>query len=284
LPTYILPIFPPLAVLIGRVLGPRLAARNDLPLGRWVFAAVFGVLALAVPLVYLLPAMRENGDIGPHLDAVAPIVFPMAVIFALGSLVALIAPKRHGEKAAFIAIVITAALGWTGISLVASEADPNSVKPVAEMIQKYRHHDELVASYGTFFYDLPVYLNDKIAVVGNTAEFDFGMTQEDVSRYVMQPKAFSDIWGSKDLTFMVVRTRLFSKWEQQGAPERMCVIARTERAVAVANQPIYDGDRMICDPWYDADSSAASRLRGGDKVLRKMGILPPPSDHFEEWP
>ena len=275
LPPYILPIFPPLAVLVGRVLGPLLSARDDLPLGRWFFAAVFGAFALAVPVVYSMPSMRADANVGLYLDAVAPVVFALAVIFALGGLAALIAPRYYGGKATVAVIAVTALLGWSGVSLVGSIADPNSIKTVAEDINKYRERGELVASFGTFFYDLPVYVNEKIAVVGNTAEFDFGMTQEDVSQYAMTSEDFSKHWNGSERVFMLVRTRLFDTWESLGLPKRMCVLARTDRAVAISNRPIFEGDRMICDPWYDLDDPAGFEPQGGDNVIRLPGLLPP---------
>ncbi|MCE9650776.1 MAG: glycosyltransferase family 39 protein [Parvibaculum sp.] len=275
LPPYILPIFPPLAVLLGRVLGPRLGSRDDLPLGRWVFAGFFGLLAAGVAVAYNLPSLRQDDNVGAYLGPVAYIVFPMAVVFALGSLAAIVLPRRYGERATVAVIALTAVLGWTGISLVASEADPNSVKTVAEVIQKYRHHNETVASYGTFFYDLPVYLDDKVVVVGNTAEFDFGMTQEDVSKYVATPDAFSKVWNGPDLVFMVVRTRLFSSWETRGLPKRMCVIARTDRAIGLSNLPIFKDGKMICDPWYDLDDGPNFNPQGGDPNIVRTPELKP---------
>lgn len=275
LPPYILPIFPPLAILVGRVLGPLLSARDDLPLGRWFFAAVFGAFAIAVPVVYAMPSMRADDTVGVYLDAVAPVVFPMAVFFALGSFAALIASRFYGGKATLVAITLTAVLGWSGVSLVGSIADPNSIKTAAEAINKYREKGELVASFGTFFYDLPVYVNDKIAVVGNTAEFDFGMTQEDVSEYAMSTEDFSKHWNGSERVFMLVRTRLFTTWEATGLPRRMCVLLRTERAVALSNRPIFDGNRMICDPWYDLDDPVGFKPQGGDEVVRMPGLLPP---------
>lgn len=277
LPPYILPIFPPLAVLIGRVLGPRLSSIDDLPLGRWLFVAVFGALAVAVPVVYSLPSMRAEDNIGPYLSLVAPYVFTMAVVFAIGSISAIVLPRFYGERATLIAIVLTAAIGWTGVSLVGSIADPNSVKQMADVINKYRLHHETVASYGTFFYDLPVYINDKIVVVNNIGEFAFGMTQEDTSKNVMTAEEFSKIWNGPDLAFMVMRTRLFTSWEHWGLPKRMCVMARSDRAIALANRPIFDGDKMICDPWYDLDDPVNFHPQGSDKVIREPGLLPSPA-------
>lgn len=267
LPPYILPIFPPLAVLLGRTLGPRLDARDDLPLGRWFFAGVFGLIAAAVVVAYNVPSLRENDIVGVRLVSVAPVVFAMAAIFALGALAAIFLPRRFGGMATFATIAVTAALGWSGVSLVGSISDPNSIRPVAEAIEAHRHHGETVASYGTFFYDLPVYLNDKVVVVDNTAEFVFGMTQEDTSRFATDARTFSKTWDGPELTFMAMRARLFNEWEAQGKAKRMCVLARTERAVALSNRPLTEQGKMICDPWYDAD---------GVKVAAPLTTAPSP--------
>lgn len=253
LPTYILPIFPPLAVLVGRVVGPRLDAVDDLPAGRWFFAIVFGLLALAVPFAYLTPYAYANEDIGPYLGEVAPYVITLAVIFAMGSVAAIIAPRFWGEKATLIAILLTAAFGWSGVSLVASVADPNSVKSLAETINKYRHNHETVASFPTFYYDLPVYIDDKIVVVANVGEFEFGESQEDVSRYVKTTAEFAKIWNEPQLSFMLIRTREFGRWMNEAKPREMCVLGHSDRAIAAANQPIYDGGKMVCEKLYNAE-------------------------------
>ena len=72
-----------------------------------------------------------------------------------------------------------------------------------------------------------------------------------------------------------MRTRLFDTWESLGLPKRMCVLARADRAVAISNRPIFEGDRMICDPWYDLDDPAGFEPQGGDNVIRLPGLLPP---------
>lgn len=256
LPPYILPIFPPLALLVARVIAPRLVAgqKDAGPIGRFVFAGFFGVLGIAIPIAYSLPSVHVNGNVGPYLDMVRPIVFAMAAVFVLTALGALFLPHRFGARGSFISVIVAGVLGWTGVSLVASQADPNSVKPAAEIINAYRHHREPVASFGTFFYDLPVYIDDKIIVVNNTGEFEFGMTQEDVSQHLMSVEKFSKLWNGPNLMFMVVRTDLFRTWEANGLPLRMCVIKRTDRAVALANYPLFDDKKhMICDPWYDLE-------------------------------
>jgi hypothetical protein len=140
---------------------------------------------------------------------------------------------------------------------------------VAETINAYRQHGERVASFGTLFYDLPVYIKDKVIVVNNRAELDFGMTQEDVSQYVMQMDEFSKLWNGHDLMFLVVRANLFETWKAKGMPLHMCVIKRTDRAIGLSNYPIFDAKgQMICDPWYDLEDKVGSQRKDGDPQTR----------------
>jgi 4-amino-4-deoxy-L-arabinose transferase-like glycosyltransferase len=238
LPPYILPIFPPLALLAGRAIAARLnAPRDDLPAGRWIFVGFFGLVGLAVPVAYRLAAVRGNEDIGPYMDVTAPYIYSLAVVFVVGALAAIILPQRFGQKATVAVVFITAALAWSGVSLVSSVVNPNSIKSVAETVKALRQHGETVASYDTLFYDLPVYIGDKVLVVNNHAEFDFGMTQEDTSAYVMDDETFSRKWDGAALVFLVTRTRTVESWAGKGRYAQSCVIARSDRAVAFVNRP-----------------------------------------------
>lgn len=265
LPPYILPIFPPLALLTGRLLAPRLEAmeKDDLPIGRIFFIGIFALLAIGVPVAYLTPIFAENEDVGPYLGIVAPFVIAMAAIFAALVIAAIVFPRRYGIGATVGSVALAGLLGWTGVSLVASAADPNSVKPVADVINTYRKPGEIVASYGTLFYDLPPYIDDKVLVVDNTGEFVFGMSQEDVSRYLTDSAQFAKMWNGEQRMYMVARTRYFRTWEAEGLARRMCIIKRTNRAVAAANYRVLDAEgRSICDPWYDHEGGSSQGTEG----------------------
>lgn len=271
LPPYILPIFPPLALLVGRVVAPRLAGDQEdiFPAGRTIFIAFFGLVGLAAPVIYATGLLDSNGDIGPYLGLVKPLVMSIALVFVLGAAAALLLPRKYGTRATFFTVLVTGVLGWTGVSLVASEADPNSIEHVAEVINAHRHHGERVASYGTFFYDLPVYINDKIIIVNNIGELEFGKSQEDVSKYLMNDAQFSKLWNGKDLMFMVVRGDLFRTWETAGVPLHMCVIDRTDRAIGLSNYPLFDAKgQMICNPWYDLEDKPDFHPKDGDPQTR----------------
>jgi 4-amino-4-deoxy-L-arabinose transferase-like glycosyltransferase len=254
--TYILPIFPPLAVLIAGVVAPYIDGnrRDDLHVGRYVFAVVAAILALVVPVAYLTPALATNEDIAPYLDSVKSLVVPMAIIFALAAVAVLVLPRRYGMRATIPIILATAVLGWTGVSLVASRADPNSIKPLALAIKPYLTEQDKVVSYGTLFYDLPVYLERKVIVVDNHAEFKFGMTQEDTTSIVQYSNDFWAVWAGEQRYFVLARARTFNEWLLEGLRHDICLIGQTERAVAFTNKRLVNEDGSEACTWYGAGS------------------------------
>lgn len=262
LPTYVLPVFPPIAVLIGRLLGPRIAAlrTDELPLGRYVFVAAFGMMALLVAAAYLIPSVGDNELIDNHLGAVAPFAISIGVVMAVGVAAVFLFSRSRGISGTFAVIFCSAALAWSLISLVASRADPNSIKPLAQTIKEYRHDGEEVVSFGTFFYDLPVYLDEKILILDWTSEFVFGKTQEDTSRILLDPGSLQQKWNGPDRMFLIMRDRHFRRWEEQGLLRGMCVLQRTDRAVLLANRQVEKKDgKSACLDWHGFDKPSLKK-------------------------
>jgi len=264
--TYILPIFPALAVLIGGLLAPYVDQRraDDLPAGRGVFIAVMLALAALVPAAYLTPSLQTHEEIGPELALAAPVVIPMAVIFALGALAALFLPRRYGMRGTLGIIFVTAALGWSGVSLVASRADPNTVKPLVLLLEPHLTPEDKVVSFGTLFYDVPVYLERKVIVIDNHAEFDFGMTQEDTSAIVQYSDDFLRRWPGDERYFVFARSRALKDYLPAALPAPICIIASDDRAVLFTNKPLLNADGSQACSWHDLRApNATERPHGG---------------------
>jgi len=264
--TYILPVFPALAVLIGGILAPYIDERraDDLPAGRGVFIVVMLILAAAVPAAFFVPALRTQEDIGPELALVAPVIIPMAIIFALAAIAALLLPRRFGMRGTLSVIFVTAVLGWSGVSLVASRTDPNTVKPLTEMLKPHLTPQDQVVSFGTLFYDVPVYLERKVIVVDNHAEFDFGMTQEDTSAIVQYSDDFLLRWPGDERFFVFARTRALQDYLPRALPAPICILGSTERAVLFTNKPLTNEDGSPACSWHDTRMpNATEQPHGG---------------------
>lgn len=243
LPPYILPVFAPLAVLTGRLLAPYIddARPDDLPVGRFFFIGLFGLVAIAVPIASQVPALRAIPAVRLYWMDIRLWVFATAAIFGAGALGAYFLPQRFGARGTLASIFLTALLGWSVVSVIGARISPNSVGKLSDAIRPYMDDNTVVASYDTFFYDLPVDLDRKVIVVDNMAEFGFGATQEDISSIVMSYGEYWHLWTSKRHVLMLARRARYDSWEKEGFPSiSFCVIAETDRAVAFANWDVKD--------------------------------------------
>lgn len=257
--TYILPIFAPLAVLIGRVLAPYIdeARVDDLHVGRYVFIGFFGLAAIGLPIASMIPALHAIREVEANWPDIKWWLFTAVAIFGAGTLGAIFLPRRHGARGTLASIFLTAVLGWSVVSIIGAKVDPNSVRTLAEDITPLMNDETVVASYGTFFYDLPVYLHRKIIIVNNMAEFDFGATQEDISGIAVSDADFWPMWNGDRHVLMLTRKRQYDDWLKYGFPAAMCVISHTDRAVAYANWDAVDAKgASLCEKRVKAGPPA----------------------------
>ena len=173
--SYIFPIFPPLAILIGRTLDELWS--EELPAKHLRVSAIFLILVLGAALLasQLLPALP--GKAGHKLAALTALSLPMLLPIALSLLwltYTLIA--KCSNKAHIIALALVGAcLGFTANYAIAP-LDTATTKPLAIALKDRLKTDDMVVAYDTYWQDLPVYLNRTISVVNWTGELGFGVT------------------------------------------------------------------------------------------------------------
>lgn len=266
--TYILPIFPALAVLTGRAIAPYLTGerRGALPVGRVLviangFAAAVIILAcwLAAPLARALRTALESGTIAPgtayagwtekaiagltqaavYCGIAAPIALPLSVALAIAAIAAIILSRRHGERPVIIIALLSAVIGWSAISAIAARVDPETVKPLALAMKPRLRDGDLVASFGRLRYDLPVYLERVVAFVPTDVpgEFKFGAAREDVSDILMPPAAFWKIWNSGRRGYVVMSRTRYERM-RANPPGPLHLVAQTRNAVVLTNRPL----------------------------------------------
>lgn len=80
-----------------------------------------------------------------------------------------------------------------------------STKPFAEYILKNGAPGEKIACFWTYFQDLPVYLKRRVMVVDYLGELEFGTTVEDTSSWIVTWKKFEPLWNSKQPLWVVGR-------------------------------------------------------------------------------
>jgi len=170
---YIFPIFPPIAILLGKILCEYWERKR--PAGRLRYAALavillFGITVIAVPFLPSLP-----GKLGAKLavlTAITPLMLlPMASMLLLLLCIVL---KKHSARVIIIGLAAFGIITGVSVNTIAARLDPATIKPLALHIQP--QPDDMVVAFHSYWQDIPVYLNRNITVVEWSGELNFGIT------------------------------------------------------------------------------------------------------------
>lgn len=229
LPTYILPLFPALAALIGAHFA-ELGRRNPTTL-RW-HALPIVLLAVACGLGAPL-LLRQGGD--PARAELYAAYLPWLRVASLllfgGALAAYFLARRGRGHAATLGL---AAGGFLFAQLVLlghnSFAPTNSSAQIAARISDQVRPDAPFFSVYQYDQGLPFYLGRTLTVVAFQGELAFGMQQEP-RKAIAEIAAFEQAWRAAPDAWAVFEPDAFGHFEKAGLPMR--VIARDPRRVVV---------------------------------------------------
>jgi len=225
---YILPVFPPLALLIGRWF-----AENRGGKGLTRSAVATGVLLIAVGIAAIVyPNVAKQMEIEPLDGAIVGGLLLCQGIFAL-------AVGRRGESRRLF-------LGLAGSSclfiliappiIYARVALDTSCKELARAINERAGQNARVACYGRYEQGIAFYTHRRVIMVGDPDELDFGRQQGDNAAWFVDKDSFLDLWESSGTLFTVMRKRDLPTLQRQAATPVEVVASYGDR-VLVTNRP-----------------------------------------------
>ncbi|MFI5335646.1 MAG: ArnT family glycosyltransferase [Opitutales bacterium] len=207
LPTYILPIFPALAVLIGAWLArteqaPDGAAR--LRRAFWPVALTTALLAAALGVILLKPSLVRM-DAGQAAQLHTP-VFLMAAVLLCGGLLVQWLLRRFGLRAALAGGVLTMALFFAGVIATAPELQKPGTKELAKLVVRRARPGDRVMHYHEFFHDFTFYAGRVVDVVNYKGELEL---EEDAAarasgRFLSEAE-FRRLWNGPTRLWVVAR-------------------------------------------------------------------------------
>jgi 4-amino-4-deoxy-L-arabinose transferase-like glycosyltransferase len=208
LPPYILPVFPALAVLIGRRVAQALAERPaSLRGGLVVFSFGCGLLALALCAVVLRPALL-HGMSAQQAQALRPSAFTMAAVLLLGGLLAPWLAKARGARAALLGVVATMAVFFAVLLSAAADIQKPGTKELALQVKARAQPGDRVMHYHEFFHDFTFYAGRVVDVVAFKGELEL---EEDAaaraSGRFLDDATFRRLWTQPGRIFAVARKR-----------------------------------------------------------------------------
>jgi 4-amino-4-deoxy-L-arabinose transferase-like glycosyltransferase len=208
LPPYILPVFPALAVLIGRQLAPAFTAGSpSLRGGLVVFSLFCGLLAVALSAVVMRPGL-VHGMSAHQAEALRPPAFTMAAVLLLGGVLAPWLGRTRGPRAALGALVATLALFCGVLTYAAADIQKPGTKKLALLVRTLAQPGDRVMHYHEFFHDFTFYAGRVVDVVAFKGELEL---EEDAaaraSGRFLDDAAFRRVWMQPSRIFAVARKR-----------------------------------------------------------------------------
>jgi len=206
LPPYILPVFPALAVLIGRCLAP---GPDDGPVrlrgGAGIFSFVCGLLAVALCVVVLRPAMIR-GFSAPQATALRPCAFALVAVLIVGGIAASWLVRIRRARATLGAMAATIILFGGILTFAAPRIQRPGTKELALDVKALARPGDRVVHFHEFFHDFPFYAGRLVDIVGFKGELE---PEEDAAARAngrfLDDAAFRRLWQQPGRVFAVAR-------------------------------------------------------------------------------
>lgn len=239
---YILPVFPPLAMLTANYLVANFS--NFKTTYVRITAAIFASLSTVVAIAML--ALPRYGWL--NIDAsVSPYLTTIAVIFIISAAISVLFIRQ--SFAALLSICcVSATTALLVLVLSASYLNTQTAKPLIERVQALAKPEDEIVNYFKYYYDTPLYLQKRVSIVADWHSPDVvkkdnwrrelwkGMAFQKTDDWLIDEKTFWKKWRSKNRMFVFLNMNYFNQFESH--TKKYFLLGRYNDIVLVSNQPV----------------------------------------------
>jgi len=211
LPSYLLPMFPALALLMGKQLATMNARRLF-----WLIAPVLPLTLLALGFAPFTARLADTPLQVQGYGEYAYWLVAAALVWLLGVIAALVLLRRPQvvKESKLVAVLVlalssllAAQLGTSGYNTIAKE---RSAYFIAEAIRPYVKADEPFYSVSTYEQTLPFYLKRTFTLVQYQDEMAFGIMQEP-QRWIPDIASFAKVWQAQPSALAIMPVDIYTQ-------------------------------------------------------------------------
>ena len=214
LPSYLLPMFPALALLMGKQL-VEISSRRLF----WLIAPILPLMLLGLGLAPFTARLADTPLQVQGYGEYAWWLVAAALVWSLGMIAALVLLRRpnlaEASKPAAVLVLafsslFAAQLGTSGYNTIAKE---RSAYFIAEAIRPYVKADEPFYSIATYEQTLPFYLKRTFTLVAYQDEMAFGIMQEP-QRWIPDIVGFAKVWQAQPAALAIMPVSIYPQLKQ----------------------------------------------------------------------
>ncbi|MCL5260172.1 MAG: glycosyltransferase family 39 protein [Gammaproteobacteria bacterium] len=231
---YILPTFPPIALLIAHYLTSFWQQKfpRAVILGLYFFSAT--CLLLGLGLIFAQPFLDFS-----QLAFKPERFYLISVSLFLSSAATFFTLRKFGAQKAIIAMLLSSMLFFLSTAPIISAASNKSIQPLAEIILARIKPQDVIVSFQYYYQDLPYYLKRHIIVVDYYDELKFGNKHEkNHSNRILDLAPFWQRWnyGSQRI-FMLVDKKNYFRVKIAANENRLYLLGSYLQTLLLTNMP-----------------------------------------------
>jgi 4-amino-4-deoxy-L-arabinose transferase-like glycosyltransferase len=229
--TYILPVFPSCAILLGNYFAKKWDQKKnkvkDVNYG-FIIIAVLSIFAgIGIFFTSIFWDFKSQGVPVSELYLVGFFLIVNGIVTSC--------VLRKGVGIAFIALLITFSWALYSANPIVTILNGKSIKPLALILQKRLQPKDEVACYDDYYQDLPFYLQSQVDVVHSKGELEYGVLHDDATRqWMISYDTFFKRWNSKKKMYMIIKDSRYNDLVRDKAA-RLYVIGRYADKLLIVN-------------------------------------------------
>lgn len=224
---YILPMFPPIAILTAHYLRQHINNRSN----KISFTIM---LITAIGFAYVLYDFPKHADI-PDPIAAQHTLLLSALFLLSGFITSFILIYRKSIHALAVAIVTISLFLVTTLYAIPF-VDTRNIYSLAEILQQRIKPEDSVITFNQYNQDLPFYLKRRVSILNWRNELTFGMQYQDTHEWMIDNKQFMDTWHSPKRVYAIMRIPEFEAFKRYHPSQELTVLGATVSNVLVTNR------------------------------------------------
>lgn len=219
---YILPIFPPLALLTGNYLSQCW----DKPKAKGIFYATVSFIVLSIVIVAACLLVPYNKSI-EFARGLVPYLTNTAIVFSIAGMAACFLLFKNKVAKLFSGLTLVAVIFLLILLASASAMNQKTIKPLIMQLKSIVKPQDEVVTFFRYYQDLPLYLERRVTIVADwhapdiihndnwVRELWFGMPFQDTSEWLIQEPTFWQRWHSNKRLFVFMNAKDYSDFRKK---------------------------------------------------------------------
>ncbi len=229
---YILPVFPAVAVLLGRTISRAWEGLDATCLRRGTWGFIVTAVLIAGAAIFV-PGPKDQ----PEISAILPVLrVIIGGVFLLGALAAFLGLRRNQTRLMIGAVAVSSAVFLLAVNYGGGSFDKGSTKKFAMILKPILNAEDRIYSVGIYAQDLAPYLGRLVSVVDYRGELSFGIDAEPdlTSSRFLKREDFLKQWTQPGAAYALIRKNAYDKWISKSTMSYQ-VMSETDRYVLVRN-------------------------------------------------